>query len=114
VLSTYLLLLSLTGTSPAATLQKDIRSLNGSLRDYKTLKSREAILRIKIARGTTSQKDEFNREFDSLKPKIYDAAQVMEHQVQDFERNYGAKKLCESLTAENKTLVPACLHPQRP
>ncbi len=107
MIATFLILSALLG-APKSAAAADTKALNKSLFDYKILKSREAILRIKISRGTISQKDEFNREFDALKPKIYDAAQVMEYQIQSFERNHGAKKLCSSLDAGVKSLVPAC------
>lgn len=107
MISTLLILLALNG-APNPALAPDTKTLNRSLRNYQVLKSREAILRIKIGKGNTSQKDKFNREFDALKPKIYDAAQVMEFQVQQFERRHGRQKLCAALASGVKPMVTAC------
>ena len=100
--------MALTGAANPS-LASDTKTLNQSLRNYKVLKSKEALLRIKIGKSNTSLKDKFNREFDALKPKIYDAAQVMESQVAQFERRHGVAKLCAAIAPGMKPMVPTCM-----
>ncbi len=85
--------------------------LNATLASFQGMKVREKTLQMLIRRSKGSRQADYSREYEQLRPKLYDAAQKMEKEVQDFERLYGRKVLCQELKAEVHSVVGICSAP---
>lgn len=93
----------------AESVEADAKALVATLKDFQKLKKREATVQTVLRRVSGASAEKYALEYEALKPKIYDAAQKMEHAVQSYERTHGRKALCAAVTGDLRIFVPICL-----